>query len=52
MDTTKERAQRETAPAVRRDERARAKAYLDLWERHVVQTALHGPAPSRIPASA
>ena len=29
-----------------RGERARAKAYLDLWEQHVVQTALHGPVTS------
>jgi len=25
------------------DARARARAYLDLWEEHVVQTALYGP---------
>lgn len=24
------------------DERARAAAYLDLWERHVAQAAVHG----------
>jgi len=31
-----------------RDARARAHAYLDLWEKHVVQTALYGPvAPWR-----
>jgi len=29
-----------------RGEQARAKAYLDLWEQHVVQTALHGPVTS------
>ena len=28
-------------------ERARARAYLDLWERHVVHVALYGPAPAR-----
>ena len=32
--------------APKRSERARAKAYLDLWEQHVVQTALHGPVSS------
>jgi hypothetical protein len=26
-----------------RDEAARARAYLDLWERHLTQTALDGP---------
>ena len=31
-------------------ERARAHAYLDLWERHVVHVALYGPAPGRAPA--
>ena len=28
-------------------ERARARAYLDLWESHVVHVALYGPAPGR-----
>jgi hypothetical protein len=27
------------------DERARARAYLDLWERNLVLTAMDGPAP-------
>jgi hypothetical protein len=51
MDT-KERATSAHDPGPRRDERARAKAYLDLWERHVVLTALNGPAPPPDPASA
>ena len=29
---------------------AKARAYLDLWERHVVLTALHGPAAPWRPA--
>ena len=29
----------------RAEERARASAYLDLWERHVSLTATNGPAP-------
>jgi len=33
-----------------RDERARAVAYLDLWEKHVGLTAVHGLA-SRPPAA-
>ena len=32
-------------------ERARAHAYLDLWERHVVHVALYGPAPALHPAA-
>jgi len=32
--------------APKRSESGRAKAYLDLWEQHVVQTALHGPVSS------
>jgi hypothetical protein len=28
-----------------RDERARAAAYLDLWERHLTQAAVSGPDP-------
>jgi hypothetical protein len=51
MDRTKQRAETD-APEARPDERARARAYLDLWERHVVQTALNGPPPVWIPASA
>ena len=27
-------------------EAARARAYLDLWERQLVQLALHGPSPA------
>lgn len=34
-----------------RDARARAHAYLDLWEKHVVQTALHGPVAPWHPTS-
>ena len=30
--------------------RERARAYLDLWESHVVQTALHGPIATCHPA--
>lgn len=33
-----------------RDASAKARAYLDLWERHVVQTALHGPDAAWRPA--
>jgi hypothetical protein len=35
-----------------RDEAARARAYLDLWERHLTQSAVDGPiqAGSRPPA--
>jgi hypothetical protein len=51
MDT-KDRAKTDEGPGPRADERRRAKAYLDLWERHVVLTALDGPAPPRDPASA
>jgi hypothetical protein len=41
----------EQAPAARsrRDERARAAAYLDLWQRHVSQAAVHGPEPPARP---
>lgn len=35
------------APAER--ERARARAYLDLWERHLVRLALEGPDPDPAP---
>jgi hypothetical protein len=48
MPTTDERA--EAAQAAKagvrkpaRDEAARARAYLDLWERHLTQTAIDGP---------
>lgn len=30
--------------------RAKARAYLDLWESHVVQTALYGPVAPWRPA--
>jgi hypothetical protein len=33
----------EAQPPERRDEAARARAYLDLWERHVSQSAVDGP---------
>jgi hypothetical protein len=46
--TTDERA--ETVPATAaeprrppRDEATRARAYLDLWERHLTQSAVDGP---------
>jgi hypothetical protein len=35
-----------SAAAKERESRARARAYLDLWERQVVQTALHGSGAS------
>jgi hypothetical protein len=39
----------DAAPAP--DERARARAYLDLWERHLVHAAVNGPvAQGRPPA--
>ena len=41
------------APAPEADpgrERARAAAYLDLWERQVTRVALHGPEPPARPA--
>ncbi len=41
----------ETRPRPR-DARAQAAAYLDLWERHVGQTAVHGPPPGPAPARA
>jgi hypothetical protein len=31
------------APKPGRDEAARARAYLDLWERHLTQSAVDGP---------
>jgi hypothetical protein len=47
METTtraSEAARTEESPP-RLDERARARAYLDLWERHLVLTAMEGPVP-------
>jgi hypothetical protein len=38
-----ERAEAVRDDAARRAGAARARAYLDLWEQHVVLTALHGP---------
>jgi hypothetical protein len=40
------------APKPPRDEAARARAYLDLWERHLTQSAIDGPihVGSRPPA--
>lgn len=48
MNGTEEREDEEATDAAARDAlereaRARARSYLDLWERHLVQTALHGP---------
>jgi hypothetical protein len=37
---------------LRAEERRRAKAYLDLWERHVVLSAVAGPVPIWFPAPA
>jgi hypothetical protein len=52
MDATRTSAAEDAAAAGRTGEperpaaeRARARAYLDLWERNLVQAALHGPAP-------
>lgn len=40
----------EAGPGAGPAARERARAYLDLWERHVVHTALHGPTtPGRPP---
>ncbi len=53
MDKTKERTQSGEARAKPGpDEAARAKAYLDLWERNLVHAAVHGrvPAGDRKPA--
>ena len=56
MDATKASARAEAAdaakaeePAPAASERARAHAYLDLWERQVVHVALHGPDASSTP---
>lgn len=48
MGTTEQRPKREGtgAPRPPADEAARARAYLDLWERRLVQLALHGPPPA------
>jgi hypothetical protein len=38
--------ERDAPPAAHtRDERTRAAAYLDLWERHLTQAAVSGPDP-------
>lgn len=46
---TEERPDGEGTGAARppADEAARARAYLDLWERQLVRLALHGPPPAR-----
>jgi hypothetical protein len=31
-----------------RDEAARARAYLDLWERHLTKSAVDGPIETRL----
>jgi hypothetical protein len=53
METTtkpgRKDAQKE-APKPLPDERARARAYLDLWERNLVLTAMDGIAPGWIAA--
>ena len=56
MDATKASAKADAAdaakagePAPAASERARAHAYLDLWERNVVHVALYGPAPGAAP---
>ncbi len=43
-DEERAEAAADDAAGRERAARARARAYLDLWESHVVQTALHGPA--------
>jgi hypothetical protein len=51
MDETRQRAQEDEArPDPRAEARARAKAYLDLWERHLVRSAVDGPVPRWIPS--
>jgi hypothetical protein len=49
MGTTEERPDGEEtgAPRPPAEEAARARAYLDLWERQLVRLALHGPAPAK-----
>jgi hypothetical protein len=42
-DEERDEAAADAAVARERAARARARAYLDLWESHVVQTTLHGP---------
>lgn len=37
-------------PGARSRERARARAYLDLWERHLVESALNGPEGAPLPS--
>ena len=62
MDPTKDEAEPGAEPGAAREaeaaearpttaERGRARAYLDLWERHVVLAALTGPAPPHRPPS-
>jgi hypothetical protein len=48
MGTTEQRSEGEEtgAPRPPADQAARARAYLDLWERQLVQLALHGPPPA------
>jgi hypothetical protein len=46
METAKPRMATAASATVRAavpDERARARAYLDLWERHLVHAAVNGP---------
>jgi hypothetical protein len=59
MDATRAGAKADAAkaeaPAAATDEareRRRARAYLDLWERHVVHAALHGAAACPAPPPA
>jgi hypothetical protein len=50
MQKTDDRTEQDEAkPAPQPRERARAKSYLDLWERHLVLTAVQGPVPRWIP---
>lgn len=47
-DEERDEAAADDAAGRARAERARVRAYLDLWEAQLVQTALHGPeAPWR-----
>jgi hypothetical protein len=43
MAATNERAGEAERREPPRDEAARARAYLDLWERHLTQSAIDGP---------
>ena len=52
MDETTGNERKQAPDDAGREARDRARAYLDLWESHLVQTALHGPGPGVVPGSA